>query len=439
MTATGIYEQAESWGRQKRVEQRTVSLGNRFAALPEGARSMLPFGNGRSYGDVCLNEGGTLLHTRGLDRFINFDRDRGVLRCEAGVLLAGIIELVQRAGWCLPVTPGTRFVTVGGAIANDVHGKNQHRAGSFGAHVCALELLRSDGERLLCTRQQNPEWFRATVGGMGLTGLITWAEIQLCVQRTAWLDVDTTRFESIEEFVRLSADAEASFEHSVAWFDCLRMGDGRLRGLFRCANPSPMGIPARLPKSAIAVMPFAAPVSPVSLVHPLPLRVFNALYARPWRSHSWRSVEHYDAFLYPLDRIAHWNRIYGPRGFYQFQCVVPDQLALTLLIDRIRAGKEGSCLAVLKGFGDAAPEGFMSFARKGYTLALDFPNRGERTVTLLESLGAIVAETGGAIYPAKDACMSPAEFSRFFPNANHFSQFVDPAFSSMLWRRVRET
>lgn len=396
---------------------------------------MLPFGNGRSYGDVCLNPGGSLLHTRGLDRFISFDRHEGVLQCEAGVLMSSIIELIQPEGWFLPVTPGTKFVTLGGAIANDVHGKNHHRAGSFGCHVRTLELLRSDGQRLLCSQKVHPDWFSATIGGLGLTGLITWAEIKLSRLDTPWLDVDTIRFDDLDHFAALSLEADRASEHTVAWLDCLRAKNGAARGLFMRANPSK----AENRRDVLARSTVQLSVSPpFSLVHRWPLRIFNTAYARPWRGHTWRTVRHYDDFLYPLDSILNWNRIYGPRGFYQFQCVVPKSAdVITSLLRRISESGEGSFLAILKSFGEVKSLGLLSFPRPGYTLAVDFPNRGGQTLALLGDLAAIVVEAGGAIYPAKDSCMSARQFQRFFPAFERFVEYVDPAFSSSFWRRVR--
>ena len=215
-----------SWGRYPPSQPRQLipCRDGQTIALPEEPLSCLPFGNGRSYGDVGLNNGGALLLTRRLDRFIAFDPTLGVLRVEAGVLLSEILALIVPQGWFLPVTPGTRFVTLGGAIANDVHGKNHHLAGSFGCHVRAFELLRSNGERLRCSPEQNGDWFRATVGGMGLTGLIAWVEIQLQRIANPWIIVENRRFGSLDEFLALDAEYESRYPYIVSWIDCAATG-----------------------------------------------------------------------------------------------------------------------------------------------------------------------------------------------------------------------
>src|SRR5580692_1261990 len=214
---------------------RLYSRDERFPTLPPDT-TVLPFGNGRSYGDSGLNVGGALLQMRSLDRFIHFDRESGVLACESGVLLADILRLIVPAGWFLPVLPGTCYVTVGGAIANDVHGKNHHREGTFGRHVRQLELLRSNGTRTVCSHAENPAWFAATVGGLGLTGVITWAELQLRRIPGPWLDVESVRFANVGEFFALSEESERNFEYTVAWIDCLSRGKRLGRGILQRAN-----------------------------------------------------------------------------------------------------------------------------------------------------------------------------------------------------------
>lgn len=239
MAVTSSYT---SWGRVLRPQHELLPLASRHAplpALPDGSASMLPYGNGRSYGDSNLNPDGALLPGRQLDRFIAFDPATGVLRCEAGVLLSEILRLVVPQGWFLPVTPGTQFVTVGGAIANDVHGKNHHVAGSFGNHVRCFELLRSDGTRRVCSLTEHADWFAATVGGLGLTGLITWAEVQLRRVANPFMVTESIRFRSLEEFFELSAASEADHEYTVSWIDCAFGGKRLGRGLFNRGNHAP--------------------------------------------------------------------------------------------------------------------------------------------------------------------------------------------------------
>jgi FAD/FMN-containing dehydrogenase len=425
-----------SWGRWPQYnESANYWVANRFAELPASAMGgLISYGNGRSYGDVCLNQGGSLLRTRTLDRFISFDAASGVLECESGVTLAEIIDLVLPHGWFPAVTPGTALVTVGGAIANDVHGKNHHRAGCFSAHVCDFELLRSDGNRIICSLRDNRDWFDATVGGLGLTGLITRATLQLRRLSGPWIRGQSFRFSNLAQFFSLSRAADQDYEYTVAWVDCSAAGARLGRGVFMCGNHSPenCGPPARRGPRVVVTPPF-------SLINGLSVRIFNQLYYHRASASRNDMLWHFRPFLYPLDRIGEWNRIYGPNGFYQYQCVVPEpgaESALQEMLRRISQSGMGSCLSVLKTFGTGSSVGMLSFPRAGTTLALDFPNRGPATLKLLESLDDITRNANGAVYPAKDARMSAASFQQYFPAWKRFSAFVDPNFTSSFWRRV---
>jgi FAD/FMN-containing dehydrogenase len=430
----------ESWGRYPRARQTLLAQDHRDQALPTFEGRLLPYGNGRSYGDVCLNDGGSLLRTRRLDRYLAFDAGTGVLRCEAGMLLDEILALVVPRGWFLAVTPGTRFATVGGAIANDVHGKNHHVAGTFGHHLRAFELLRSNGMRLRCSSEENPDWFAATIGGLGLTGLVTWVELQLRRIDGPTIISETIKFDRLDDFFELSAASSGSHEYTVAWIDCAARGAKLGRGLFMRGSHAPAdrqsGDHARGAGPSLPSLPF-------SLVNPLSLRVFNSLYwHRQWR-HSRESSSHYEPFFYPLDRLQHWNRMYGPRGFLQYQCVVPPEVAsdaIPALLARISASGTGSFLAVLKQFGNRPSPGMLSFPRPGTTLALDFPiDRNGRVFELLDRLDDVVSEAGGAVYPAKDARMSGKRFRQYFPAWQAFSAFIDPRFTSGFWRRAMDS
>lgn len=427
----------QSWGRYPHVVQRMTPVSSRTQALPMAEGSLLPHGNGRSYGDSCLNDGGTLLCTRGLDRFIAFDPATGVLHCEAGVLFSDILDVVVPQGWFLPVTPGTRFVTVGGAIANDVHGKNHHQAGTFGRYVREFELLRSDGERLRCSASENGELFAATIGGLGLTGLILSAEIQLRRICGPWMATEVHRFRSLDGFFGLSSASDRDFEYTVAWIDCSASGRSLGRGLFTRANHAPANPQERpcAPSRRLCV-----PLTPpVSLINSITLRAFNTLYYKRQRQQSRHGVAHYESYFYPLDGIGEWNRIYGPRGLLQYQCVVPRDGAehtIARLMALIAKTGTGSFLAVLKQFGDIRSPGLLSFPRPGTTLALDFPNAGNTTFELLDKLDEVVSDAHGAVYPAKDARMSRAHFRQYFPRWEEFSRYIDPRFSSSFWRRV---
>jgi len=425
-----------SWGRYPLAKQKIASMHWRDTAIPQADGTVLPYGNGRSYGDVCTNDGGTLIAMRGLDRYMAFDAERGTLRCEAGVLFSEILDLIVPRGWFLPVTPGTRFVTVGGAIANDVHGKNHHRAGTFGDHVLRFELLRSDDARIECSRDEHADLFTATIGGLGLTGIVTWAEFALQRIASPWMATETRRFGNLSEFFALSEASERDHDYVVAWVDCAASASLG-RGVFISANHAAADSPTgQKPRRGSLGVPFTPPIS---LVNPLSVRAFNEMYFRAAREG--KAVSHYVPYFYPLDAIGEWNRIYGPRGFLQYQCVVPPQnaqQATAELLDRIAASGKGSFLTVLKVFADRAPAGILSFPRAGTTLALDFPNNGAATFSLLDRLDDIVAAAGGAVYPAKDARMSGDRFRAYFPRWQDMLPHIDPRFSSGFWRRVTE-
>jgi FAD/FMN-containing dehydrogenase len=421
-----------AWGRLSADEHHWMTLTDRSSVARSIRGGGLPFGNGRSYGDVCLNAGGVLWSTRGLDRFIAFDREAGLIECEAGLLLKDIIDVVLPCGWFLPVVPGTQFITVGGAIANDVHGKAHHAAGSFGDQVLSFELVRTDGQVIQCSPDENAEWFRATIGGLGLTGVITRARLRLRKIAGPWLKSETIPFDSLEEFFRLSSEARKNFEYTVSWIDCVSGGRGR--GVFFQGNHGGKTAlaPARRPKT----FPLTPPVS---LINSLSLRAFNFAYYRMNKLKQGRGWQHYVPFFFPLDNLLEWNRIYGPRGFFQYQSVVPPGVQLDAtraMLQEIARSGLGSFLAVLKTFGERAAPGLLSFPMPGTTLALDFPNQGPATLALFERLDAIVSEAGGRLYPAKDARMTRAMFEAGYPRLDEFINYLDPGISSSMSRRL---
>ncbi len=397
---------------------------------------VLAYGNGRSYGDSCLNDGGALILGRGLNRILAFDRETGLVTCEAGVLLDDLMKLCVPAGWFPPVTPGTAFVTIAGALANDVHGKNHHRAGTFGQHVHAFELLRSDGTRLTCAPDTNGELFAATIGGFGLTGLITQVTLQLMPVASSDMMQEALHFDGLDRFFEIAAESDATHDYTVAWIDSLAGGATFGRGVFFRANHAPASDAP--PGRAARTLPFPLK-PPVPLINGLTLRAFNWLYrnAQP-RSPEPRRIA-YRPFFYPLDRVANWNRAYGPKGLRQFQCAVPMAHARAAVEEMLRLSLrsgEASFLTVLKLFGEVGSPGLMSFPIPGATLTLDFPNRGARTEALLAELDAIAIAAGGRVNPYKDARMSPATFEASFPHWRDFARHADPGFSSGFWRRV---
>jgi FAD/FMN-containing dehydrogenase len=435
----------ESWGRFPKVShlgEIAPSCVSKVSAAIESVDSLiLPRGQGRSYGDSCLNEGGYLLSTKWLNKFYFFDPNSGLLRCESGVTFDEILRVFVPKGWFLPVTPGTKFVTVGGAIANDIHGKNHHKAGSFGNHVIRFELQRSDGTRILCSKDTNFDWFKATIGGLGLTGVILWAEFRLKPIQGPYIEMESIKFESLDEFLQISKESERDYEYTVSWLDCLSDERKMGRGIFMRGNHSD-----RKEKRASKILHRDSlwktfPVdAPRFFLSTATVKIFNFLYYHKQVKKYQKDNVHYDAFFYPLDKIKHWNRMYGKRGFLQWQCVVPitdKNEPIKLILQKIIKSKLGSFLVVLKEFGNLTSEGMLSFPMPGITLALDFPNVGKPLFSLLDELDKIVVEFGGRIYPAKDARMSSKTFYASFPEFENFVRYVDPKFSSSFYKRVK--
>lgn len=431
-----------AWGRLASPPQRLLPFHWRHDPVPAEPGSVLPYGLGRSYGDSCLNSRGALLNTSALNHLLAFDPRSGVLRAEAGLSLAELIDVVLPKGFFPPVTPGTKYVTLGGAIANDVHGKNHHRAGTFGRHVRRFELLRSDGRRVECSPDSNAELYRATIGGLGLTGLITWAEVQLKPVASAMIDTETIPFQGVGEFFTLAAESDRAFEYTVAWIDCSSTGRNFARGAFMRGNHASSSLTEHhLPEGKLHDPLLAVPSTfPDLALNPLTVRAFNTAYYHLQRRRAGPGRQGFDAFFYPLDAVGGWNRIYGKRGFYQYQFVLPteSQAAVKDILERIARSGMGSFLAVLKVFGDQPSPGLLSFPRAGVTLALDFPNQGRKTLELFNELDVMVLSFGGRAYPAKDARMSAMTFQRMYPNWKALTPHIDPRFASDFWTRVTQ-
>ncbi|HXC30326.1 MAG TPA: FAD-binding oxidoreductase [Stellaceae bacterium] len=433
-----------SWGRVLRARH-AVARPHWRDELPgliregtEAGRKLLTVGLGRSYGDSGLNPDGAVIDMRGLDRAIAFDPETRVLRAEAGISLDALLGILVPRGFFLPVTPGTRFVTLGGAVANDVHGKNHHRAGTIGRWVRRLGLMRSDGGTLELGSDDNAGLFAATIGGLGLTGLIAWVEIEVIPIASAMMEVETIPFAGLDDFFPIADVSDGAFDYTVAWIDCLAKGDALGRGIFSRARHATSGPLAAKKQRAGPSLPLDLPAF---ALNGLTVRAFNAVYYRNGRRQAGRTPQPYEPFFYPLDRIGGWNRMYGKRGLYQYQSVVPPAVArdaTKAMLEAISASGEGSFLAVLKTFGDAPSPGLLSFPRAGTTLALDFANRGASTLALMARLDAIVREAGGRLYPAKDGRIPAAMFRAGYPNWEDFARHVDPGFSSSFWRRVSE-
>ncbi|MDP8228889.1 MAG: FAD-binding oxidoreductase [Candidatus Electryoneaceae bacterium] len=444
-------EHLEGWGRYRSgsadvtIPNRTIQLKAILEARDH--RTLLAYGKGRSYGDACLNSGRMVVKFDGLDRAIAFDRENGIFTCEAGMILSDILKAIVPHGWFLPVTPGTQYPTIGGCVAADVHGKNHHIAGSISRHIRWIDLLTANGETVRCSRDSNSDIYWATAGGMGLTGFIQQISMQLLRIPSAYIAAEYIRVRNLTEMMETLEVNDVQFPYTVAWVDCVADGESLGRGevilgrhaeqeqLPPSARPSPYYIPAH-PTVTVPM------VSPFPLINPLTINLFNGLYYHKGGSDTYRQeVVPYDTYFYPLDAANRWNRLYGRRGFVQYQFVVPLDAGKSVISHVLRtcnARGNPSSLAVLKRFGNQ--EGLLSFPRPGWTLALDIAV-GNGTFDLLDDLDRMIADCGGRIYLAKDARMSAETFYRICPELSEWMEIkrrVDPdnIFSSDLARRL---
>jgi decaprenylphospho-beta-D-ribofuranose 2-oxidase len=431
------------WGRT--AQARTLACapldpaGATAALASANGATILAHGGGRSYGDAALNSEGRALLTAGLNRVLEFDQATGAVVCEAGVTFADLVERFLPRGHLFPVSPGTAFTTIGGAVANDVHGKNHDRAGSFGDHVVWLDLALPSGEVRRVCPQTEPELFKATIGGIGLTGLILRVCFRLQNVPSASVEVVERRIANLDDFMAAFAECRGSATYSVGWIDAMARGRHLGRGILETAETAPADVRARRLGKRRDV-PFNLPSA---VLNPLSIRLFNELYYRRIPAAGRQRTLPLEKFLYPLDALGHWNRIYGRRGFYQFQCVIPDRSAtpgITALLETIARARRGSFLAVLKTLG-CGGRGHLSFPARGYTLAMDFP-RTDAVPALLRELERITLKHGGRVYLAKDALLSAEGFAAMYPRLDSFRDVlarVDPngRFASDMARRLR--
>ncbi len=422
-------KQFTGWGRVSTVDSlaaRPERLSDVARALADaGNATLLAFGSGRSYGDAALNSHGRTIVTRRLDRFLGFDATTGLLTAEPGVTFGEIIDTFLPLGFTAPVVPGTGFATLGGGVANDVHGKNHHQVGSLGQHLEWFDLRLPHGELRRVDAQNEPLLFRATLGGLGLTGIIERICMRLKPVTSNAVRVRKRRIRDLDQFIEEFEREKSGAHYVVGWIDALAKGAAMGRGILEVASPAEQSLVRSVRKARR--VPFDLPGF---ALNPVSVKAFNWFYGRHVSSTGIERVQPYHEFLFPLDALHDWNRIYGKRGFRQFQCVVPFEAgreALLKILEKISTAGRGSFLAVLKAMGPAGL-GCLSFPMPGYTLALDFPN-GAGVTEFMAGLEKIVCDYGGRIYLAKDSTLSADRFMRMYPQAGEFVEAlkqIDP-------------
>ena len=412
-----------NWNNYPVVEAKEISFDYQQELSAKLDVPSIPHGNGRCYGDASLYT--DVVNTLRYDKVLAFDEVNGIITCQSGILLSDLLHVIVPRGWFLPVTPGTKFITVGGAVASDVHGKNHHVDGSFSRHVVSMSVLTGTGVTLQCSANTNPDLFWATCGGMGLTGIILDVKFRLKRIHTAYIRQKQIKARNLDEVMSLFEENSA-YTYSVAWIDCLKEGTGFGRSILMVgehATTDEVNTEKKLvPKEkALLTVPF---YFPSFALNGFSVKVFNALYYAKNYKRVMESVVHYDGYYYPLDSILSWNKIYGKKGFVQYQFVLPLEASkegLINILQRINKMGLGSFLAVLKLFGEQ--DDLISFPMKGYTLALDFPIR-PGLFPFLDELDKIVADYGGRIYLSKDARMKPEIFWKTYPYAKAFQQVI---------------
>ena len=432
------------WGRYPKADQ-TVERPEKASQLSMFDGSVLARGRGRAYGDAALNSAGKVVLTERLDRFLEFDSEQGLLKIEAGATIKDVLDAMVPKGWFVPVTPGTKYSSIGGCIAADVHGKNHHVDGSFGQHVLAMDVVLADGARVVCSPNELSDVFWATIGGMGLTGIIESATFKLIPIETAFMKVRHRRCGNLDVAFNLMEDEKHDDRYSVCWIDCLSRGRKLGRSVLITGHHAAKGEVPLMSQTPLKVKERRVKVFkrdwPGFMLNPWSIRLFNSLYYLREGSRGEFRTD-YNTFFYPLDRMHNWNRMYGKRGFVQYQFVVPRENAregVRKAIDLLSRTRRASFLAVLKRMGPAS-QGLLSFPMDGYTLALDIPLTND-LVDFLKKLDEIVLAHKGRVYLAKDSRLPASTFRAMYPRLDEFlavKRSVDPEnrFTSDMARRL---
>jgi len=420
-------KQIANWGNYPAMEsdEKSFVFENQLEELIRDNEGFIPRGNGRCYGDASL--GNKTISTLKYDKILSFDTVNGIFDCQSGITLDNVLEVIVPKGWFLPVTPGTKFITIGGAVGSDVHGKNHHVDGSFSNHIIEMNLILASGETITCSPELNGDLFEATCGGMGLTGMITRVKFRLKKIESSYIKQKQIKAENLEEVIRLF-DEYKHYTYSVAWIDCLKKGEHFGRSILILGehatlndlNEKQKQAPLQLPKKKQITFPFNLPSW---VLNSFTVKAFNFLYYSKNTKKELNNVVSYEPFFYPLDAILHWNRGYGKKGFVQYQFVLPLEAkqGLVEILHRISDKGLGSFLAVLKVFGDQ--QSIISFPKEGYTLALDFPVR-DGLFEFLDELDQVVLKYGGRLYMSKDARMKPEVLVAGYPELNKFKEIV---------------
>ena len=420
-------KQIANWGNYPVIEsnEEYFAFTEQLQELLSRDEPFIPRGNGRCYGDASLAK--TTISTLKFDKILSFDLANGVFKCQSGLTLDQILDVIVPAGWFLPVTPGTKFITVGGAVASDVHGKNHHIDGSFSNHILEMEIVLASKETISCSPVSNADLFEATCGGMGLTGIISSVKFQLKKIETSFIRQKQIKADNLEELINLFGEYK-QYTYSVAWIDCLKKGNQFGRSILMLGEHASLGDlndnerrdPLQLPKKKQINFPFNLPSW---VLNAFTVKAFNFLFYSKNFKKEINNVIGYEPFFYPLDAILHWNRGYGKNGFVQYQFVLPLEAknGLIEILQRISDKGLGSFLAVLKVFGKQ--ESIISFPKEGYTLALDFPVK-DGLLAFLDELDEIVLQYGGRLYMSKDARMKPEILRSGYPDLEKFKDIV---------------
>jgi decaprenylphospho-beta-D-ribofuranose 2-oxidase len=420
-------KQIANWGNYPVIEsnEEYFAFEEQLQQILSGDETFIPRGNGRCYGDASL--AGNTISTLKFDKILSFDIEAGIFECQSGITLDQVLEVIIPAGWFLPVTPGTQFITVGGAVASDVHGKNHHIDGSFSKHILDMDIILASGKTICCSPEINPDLFEATCGGMGLTGLISRIRFRLKKIETSFIRQKQIKASNLEELINLFSEYR-HYTYSVAWIDCLKKGPHFGRGILMLGEHAVLSDlngkqkidPLQLQVKKQINFPFSLPSW---VLNAFTVKAFNFLfYAKNFKKEI-NNIIGYIPFFYPLDAILHWNRGYGKKGFVQYQFVLPLEAkkGLIEILQRISDRGLGSFLAVLKVFGKQ--ESIISFPKEGYTLALDFPVK-KGLLEFLDELDQVVLQYGGRIYMSKDARMKPDILWQGYPDLKKFRDII---------------